>query len=760
MSEVCQDGNLLRLGNNLVELAFDAATGALVSLLDKASGCELLRHAEAPRRLLRLGLLDAESRELSDLDSADARACTWEAAGGDGSASVTFRVSGFPGTAAVVEVRVTLSADSPLSAWRVKVSGVEAGVSVQQVVCPIISGLMKVGEGAGGECVVAPMHGEGFVFHDPYPVVDGLPLMTGLGPESPVVGSGQLRGYYPGLMSVQMLLYYNEQAGLYFATHDAGQHPKMFGVGPEGDYPALSVAHLASEAPGAEAAWEYDTMVGVFHGDWHDGADIYKAWAREQWWCERKLAERDLADWARTGFGVFQMSNYHIPQLRLNHSMDGIAETVNRVSAGAGVPLASLIFNFENGGGWSGPIGLLPPREGEDAFRDAMQKLREAGNHGFVYIPGGNWYIALSKYDPPFDSWAEFERDGRANAVKDVRGGAQIGTWYEGWQAAPLCPATQFVQQITVDMTLGCLALGCDVVQIDNFPCGGAAEPCFDPTHGHPLGHGPWRPEAWGEVLAETRRQAKAQYPDCLLTVEGMAECFIPWLDLYDMRAGNMEYFGHWGPGLPMGAETIPLFGYIYSGYIGAYLAAMPEGNRPEVQYWTLSLGRALTQGVIPSMGRYFPDPPGLNPTTEAFYGKVLRAARECWDAILFGEMLKPPCIDVPRVEASYLKFVLDGTRHHMDSMQRHVTTDWAVQHSAWRADDGSLVWIFANVSPEAVGFDLRLADVEEAAGGWDVVADTDGEKHEIAFGGEFPMCVRLEMEAHSVTTVRARKAG
>ena len=64
-----------------------------------------------------------------------------------------------------------------------------------------------------------------------------------------------------------------------------------------------------------DLAVDYDIVTGVFHGDWYDAADLYKAWATKQWWCQKKLWDRDIAAWMRTGFGVFQTSNYHVPEL-------------------------------------------------------------------------------------------------------------------------------------------------------------------------------------------------------------------------------------------------------------------------------------------------------------------------------------------------------------------------------------------------------------------------------------------------------------
>ena len=640
------------------------------------------------------------------------------------------------------------------------VTGLRTDEALYELTCPIVSGLVKLGDPAPGEALAVPLHGEGYLFRDPFPVRDRLPLCAGAGPEMAEVGIGQVTLRYPGSLSLQMYALYNDQAGLYFACHDPRQNVKEFAIGRWhgwGDVPVLRMSHFPGEIPGADVAVSYDCVVGVFHGDWYDAADIYKAWAAQQWWCEKKLWDKDIADWLRQGIGgVFQMSNYHIPKLDLNHSMAQIADTVNALSADAGAPLLALVFNYECAGAWTGPKGFFPPREGEEPFRSAMARLRAAGNYGFVYITGGCWYIK-NTYAPPFDSSTEFEAEGRANAVVNVDGEVPIGRWYPGWESTRICAATEYTRKATAAILLECLELGVTVVQIDNFPCGGG-EACYDPSHGHPPGYGSWWAEAWGRLLAETRRQAKARAPDCAITTEGISEGFIPWLDMYDQRAGNMEYFGHYSRGLPMGGETIPLFNYVYNEYIGSYYAAMPECNRPEVLYWTRGMGKALCQGVIPAGGRYFPDPPDHNPVTIAFYRKIVRAtANECWPYLAFGEMLRPPAIDVPTIRAQYCKFVLSETEHYCDPTQRHEVQDRAVQQAAFRGRDGAIGCFFVNVSEDAVSFEVVVSAYGMEADRFDVDRISDGERQAWLNGAELPRRERIDMAPLSVTVVEIR---
>jgi hypothetical protein len=751
------------LANGLVCFEFDLGNqGALVSILDLMTDTELVRDPQAPRLLWRLGLRRQATGELDWLTSADADHLEWHGRRGDDGTTLTLVSSALPGSAIEVTVEVTLGDGSALTAWRMAVRGVGEDVAVAQLACPILSGLVKLGEPAPGEALLAPVQGEAYLYRNPFPVRDGLPLCAGAGPEMADVGVGSVGGRYPGAIAVQMMALYGDRAGLYFAAYDAGQHPKDLRMGPWADLgpaPVLSLTHLVGERPGEAAQVPYDAIVGVFHGDWYDAAALYRAWATEQWWCAEKLWDRDIASWLREGVGgVFQMSNYHIPRLDLNHSLGTIADTVNAISADAGVPLLCLLFNWEGGGAWTGPKGFFPPREGEAEFRNAMARLRQAGNLGFVYITGNNWYVKIG-YDPEWDSWPEFRAKGEALALRKPDGEYTVMSWYDNWEVVRLCPEPAAAVELHADILLTCLDLGCSVVQIDNFPCGGS-EACYDTAHGHPPGHGPWWSEACGRMLAEIRGRAKARHPECALTTEGIAENFVPWLDLYDQRAGNMEYFGHYARGMPMGGETVPLFSFIYNEYIGAYYAAMPECNRPEVLYWTRGLGKAICQGVLPTAGRYFPDPPDHNPIALAFFKRVIRATgRDLYPYLMFGEMLRPPEISVPTITAQYCKFLYDAAnfRHHMDPQQRHEVTDRAVQHAAYRGRDGSVCLLFVNVSDQAVEFPVQLP-AYNFAGPVDVQRITNSEPQESLIGVSLPHTVSLAMEAFSITLLIVRE--
>jgi len=123
----------------------------------------------------------------------------------------------------------------------------------------------------------------------------------------------------------------------------------------------------------------------------------------------------------------------------------------------------------------------------------------------------------------------------------------------------------------------------------------------------------------------------------------------------------------------------------------------------------------------------------------------------------MFGEMLRPPEIQVPQITASYCKFVLDERQHYVDPKQRHEVRDDAVQQAVWRGPDGSLGCVFVNVSEEAVEFEVTLSDYGWDRAAYDVDRVTNGESEEWLRGVALPRGERLELGALTVVLLRVR---
>lgn len=104
-----------------------------------------------------------------------------------------------------------------------------------------------------------------------------------------------LQSTYPGDASIQLMARYDNVSGFLFYTADAaGSNVKRMSLdsNPAGGYCILSITHVPPQVPAMNLFLTYNIALTTFTGDWHDAADIYKAWATQQWWASTPLANR------------------------------------------------------------------------------------------------------------------------------------------------------------------------------------------------------------------------------------------------------------------------------------------------------------------------------------------------------------------------------------------------------------------------------------------------------------------------------------
>lgn len=711
-AQIINSPDVLSIENALVHLAFDPKNNyRLNSIRNKKTNCELIRDTEESSLLFYLNLKQDDPR--FDLSFTSKQAGSLSAAGtGD---AICITAVDFPGMPELV-VHVTVRLDeTALSKWTLAMD-TPAGWHVYSLTCPIVTGVFIPGQAASGECLVCPCLGEGYLFHDPYPMVDGLTVKTGTGPDRLMEGMGGISQMSPGGASLQMMLYYNDLSGLYMAAHDGLGDVKLFNVGPDKEFggnPSLSVTHMPQRGSGIA----YETVVGVFEGDWYDGTDIYKAWARKQFWSKTLLKDRPMPEWMKKGFAVFQMGNYGLPKLDHWNTMDQIAETVNSVAEKAGVPMAGLVFNYEHDGGWTGPVGIFPPREGNEAFSASMRKMAEKGNIGFVYIPFGMWYGNIP-YSEPFNSMKELFDEASHYAIRNKYGDVRVNHWAGyGWDSANLCPAGDGLHDLTLDIVNGLADLDCKIIQFDNWPICAAVE-CYGDKHGHPQGYGRWWTEEYIRIMDSINEKTRERDPEIAITTECITEQFLQTMHFFDQRAGNQEYFGHWIKGMPAGAELIPLFNYVYNPVTGSYLAAYPECAMPETTYWNRSVAKSVCQGVIPASGLYYGKLTTINETCLKYFEKVAGiTVKLLWDYIMYAEMLRAPETDAPTVKMPY--FTLNDPNTNALEYNRKLDLEFAyntaVETAAFRLSDGRTAFIFMNITEKSVPIDAKLFIDKEA---------------------------------------------
>ena len=709
-------GDIVSIENAYIRLAFDRKRSLnLVSIVDKQRECELIRNPDNSGTLFHIELITDDPRITKSFTASSAKKV--DVVEYDNSLILfASELPGMPKFELMVQIILDNDDDDVdgMSYWHITYR-LPDGWHVKSITCPVVTGLFIPGDAAPGESVVFPCLGEGYLFENPFPVIDGIPVKSGTGPERLKPGLGKISGISPGYASQQMMLYYNDTTGLYMATHDGEGNVKSFFVGEDDNIigtPVMSISHMPQRGEGIN----YETVLGVFAGDWYDGADIYKKWARTQEWSAVLMKDRQQPDWMRKGFAVFQMGNYGLPELELWHSLDEIAEFVNQVSEKAGVPMAGLVFNFEGKGGWTGPIGMFPPREGNEAFANAMKKMADAGNLGFVFIPYGMWYAEIP-FSEHFNSMDELYEQASHYAVRNKYDDVRLNSFggYT-WRFANLCPAGDGLFDLTMDIVNKLADLGCKIIQIDNWPLGGPNE-CYSDKHGHPKGVGRWWTEEYLRITQKLLDESYKRDPDLAITSECITEQFMQVIHLFDQRAGNQEYFGHWAIGAPAGAKLIPLYNYVYNPVVGSYLAAYPECALPETTYWLRSTAMSVCQGVIPASGMYYGNTSTVNSICLAYFEKAARlAVNHLWDYIMYGEMLRAPITNAPTIKIPYFTFNDPNNNEiiYRNNYDYQFVYDKAVQTGAFALDDGREVYMLFNITNEALSIEATVAKTED----------------------------------------------
>ena len=92
---VAEEGGLVKIGNERIELGFDAdRQGALVSLVDRESGYQFIRDEEAPKALFRLAVRRPD-RELEWIEGGDAEQLRWTQEESEGAVTLCLRAAQF-----------------------------------------------------------------------------------------------------------------------------------------------------------------------------------------------------------------------------------------------------------------------------------------------------------------------------------------------------------------------------------------------------------------------------------------------------------------------------------------------------------------------------------------------------------------------------------------------------------------------------------------------------------------------------------------
>jgi len=547
---------------------------------------------------------------------------------------------GAPGLSAELSARW----EGPRIALRLRVANGSAERTVERVLFPTV-----------GVCGLG----------DPGDDVAVFPRGPGEMRKAPLVNGGEYWGSYPdGWACMQFLAYYDSDGGLYVGIHDPLASTKgIHFLGDTGNgLVTLEFDWLAENSGRGGNGFEADAdaVLELFGGDWFDAARIYRAWVSQAapWW---------PSDGAKrlNGSGIAPMLDVW--------ALGGGApaecvEAVKRFADYMGTPCGFHWYNWHQI-----PFDVQYPHyfPTKPGFAEGVAELQASGVRVMPYINGRLWDTGCDDFDAKARPFATKKPDGTPN-IEEYGSGAKL---------SPMCPTTELWRQTVAEIVGRLVGPECHVdgVYIDQVAAAAPA-PCYDSTHGHPVGGGHyWTVDGYWPLMERVRR---ALPEGKFLTTECNAE---PYAHLFD------SYLTwHWQQ-----QDAIPLFPAVYGGQIGMFGRSYGAGPDRALATRMKAAQQLVFGEQIGWIGPDVIDRPDEGP----FVRQAVRIRRALHDYIVDGEMAHPPVVvgDVPTVTADW-----------QWSGKWIVTTD-ALLTGSWRARDGRLVAIFANVSDAPISVTWRF---------------------------------------------------
>ena len=561
--------------NARYELQVNSRTGAIRSL--KKNGRELLSSGNERSPLFRIRFRDSKGLPL-EYSASDAREFKLVTEGDDAVSLVYRSLKGLPVHATV---RVRYPASEALTYWSIKIEH-DTPDYIEYIDFPHIAVPNDLPAQGGQSHIFWPAM-EGAVIDD----VDARePTWLKYTPnEFPYTG---WRGSYPAATQMQFMAYYNDRGGLYLAAHDRQSHPKAIEYRRE-QAGGVSLEYIVY--PGAVKrgiySLPYEMVLGVFEGDWHDAADIYRSWVTTSGLpLPPKLAEnRAIPGWFKESPVIITYpvrGNRDMGDMTPNlyYPYTSALPYLESLSKQFDSKVMALLMHWEGTAPWAPPI-VWPPFGGEANFTEFVNRLHQGGNLAGVYASGLAW--TMKSNTAPYSGAEEYERKGLRRIMtvapdgdvhwSNVCSGPNAQRW-----SYDMCPANSEVGEIAAREVRSILGAGCDYIQYFDQNLGGASNFCYSRDHGHPEAPGPWMSEAMRGVHRKLMQEVERSGRPALIGCEAAAsEPYMANLLFNDARF-NINF---------MAGRPVPAYAYVYHEYTNNFM-----GNQNSV-FMTIDVERS-----------------------------------------------------------------------------------------------------------------------------------------------------------------------
>jgi hypothetical protein len=423
--------------------------------------------------------------------------------------------------------------------------------------------------------------------------------------------------------------------------------------------------------PGQDFASPYPIALATYSGDWWDAARMYREWALQQKWCQAgPIRDRtDASEWVKDADiwirGDARRYTAELAEAYTNELQDALgAETI-------GVQFYGW-YQVDGEANWMAPLGW-PMVEG---YPEMIARAKERGVHHTPYV---------NSLQVDFNSMGIPESARSAIAI-GVDGSPL--RWTDEGEAYVMCAATETWKDILVQASEQLVTQGnVSGIYLDQLG-GHCGRPCYSPDHGHPVGGGHYATDGLRAICAAILEGTRQHFPEAALSGEVQHEML---LDVTDHRLCHYNYWPGW---VNLWPAVYGDFNVDYGRTISLAQIPLPDGTERDPIEFFGPTGNTFVAGM--AFGRIWPtgnalnmiDSPG-NEAKRAYLQECVDLRQAARDYIEFGYLQRPvqmvtPIPDVP---------ILDP-KGRPSSMK-------AVLDSAWINSEGSLAFVFTNISEE-----------------------------------------------------------
>lgn len=450
----------------------------------------------------------------------------------------------------------------------------------------------------------------------------------------------------------------------------------------------------------------YPGVYAPYRGGWYEAAKIHRAWMEMQPWF-KAAAARDFSRLREIDMWMWSRGNIAVSEPPVHWFMK---ET--------GLKVALDWYWWHNVPYDTSYPFFWPPRDGEDAFRAAVKRMKDRGAFLQVYTNGMLW----DEDDP---RWAEGGLE--STIVRD--NGRIYGTTFNPFtkqSQGHMCgEAPKFHAKMRkLEKTLA--STGLDGVYMDMISCA-AHLPCFNPRHKHAPGDAHALIDGYRDYV----NAVHSDNPGFLLSSEATSEAYLDRFESFIMLYSSWERNGL---GTMPRVEPVPAVTVIYRGagvLFGSF--ATPGGipgwdplwgpcpDKPDVEkqvakypdQFAVEFARGIVWGVQPMVHNFL-----MRDVTNPRIAKDIQFMKDSAkfyhdhkDFLFDGEMLKPAKLTCAMKRVPFLRTSSYKRPHESkECVQPALPT---VFHSEWRAPDGRVAAVLVNWTREEQEYEIEFGGVK-----------------------------------------------